>query len=375
MAESETKSGAAKAGAGLGIPSATAKVEKKTTFASALGKPASAIDTRGKFAPLKTFLWVAPLTALIWVYAEREQIDRAEGVRVPVVLVSTSTDRVITVLNSDRYIALDLQGPKASLDELKDILAKGPLEVHVNPEVPYEGDIPIIESITKSDLFKSHAVEVKAARPPMRVKVEPKVARRVPVRARAADKLVGPPPVFEPDSVIVEGPKAAVEALEAKPENLFAEADLSDFKRKGPGSYVQDVPIALPVPGFGDQLTMRQTVRARVTIAPSENTFLSIPIHIQLSGQVVSSDKYRVNAPDALTGVEVAGPPDAIERLKKREFPAAVILDLSKENFDIIQATLDKPHKFKAADYRMPEGVTVVNPEKEINISISRRGA
>src|SRR5687768_12401586 len=106
MAESEAKPGAAKPGAALGIPGAGPKVEKKTTFASALGKPASAADARGRFAPLKTFLWVAPLTALIWVYAEREQIDKAE-VRVPVVLVSTSADRVITVLNPDRYISLD----------------------------------------------------------------------------------------------------------------------------------------------------------------------------------------------------------------------------------------------------------------------------
>src|SRR5688572_20598598 len=142
MADVEAKPVSAKPAAALGVPGGV-KSDKKLAYASSMGKPASASDNRGRLHGLKTFLWVAPLTALIWVYAEREQIDKAE-VRVPIALISTSTDRVITVTSpTDRYISLDIQGPKASLEELRDVLAKGPLEVNVSPDVPYEGAIPI----------------------------------------------------------------------------------------------------------------------------------------------------------------------------------------------------------------------------------------
>src|SRR5688572_30737940 len=111
----------------LGIPATPPKAEKRPTF-SAAGIPQ--VQESGRIGALKTFLWVAPLTALIWIYAEREQIDKAE-VRVPIRLMSKSTDRIITVQSpTDRMISLDLQGPRASLGELRDVLSKAPLEVY-----------------------------------------------------------------------------------------------------------------------------------------------------------------------------------------------------------------------------------------------------
>src|ERR671922_2924546 len=94
-----------KTGQTLGIPTATPKAEKRPTF-SAAGKPTH-IEQNPRIGALKTFLWVAPLTALIWIYAEREQIDRAQDVRVPIKLVSKSTDRIITIKEpTDRMISL-----------------------------------------------------------------------------------------------------------------------------------------------------------------------------------------------------------------------------------------------------------------------------
>src|SRR6266446_114002 len=142
-----------KTGQTLGIPTGTPKAEKRPTF-SAAGKPTH-VEQSGRSAGFKTFLWVAPLTALIWIYAEREQIDKVE-VRVPIKLMSKSTDRIITIITpTDRMISLDVQGPRASLGELRDVLSKAPLEVYISPEVGYYGDISLTEPITKSDLFKA----------------------------------------------------------------------------------------------------------------------------------------------------------------------------------------------------------------------------
>src|SRR5437762_13951463 len=123
----------AKTGQTLGIPTGAPKAEKRPTL-SAAGKPTH-VEQHSRAAGLKSFLWVALLTPLIWIYAEREQIDRAD-VRVPIKMFSKSSDRIITVTSpGDGMVNLDVQGPKASLNDLRDILSKAPLEVYLSPQV------------------------------------------------------------------------------------------------------------------------------------------------------------------------------------------------------------------------------------------------
>ena len=367
MADIESKTGQT-----LGIPSGTPKAEKRPTF-SAAGKPTH-VEQSSRTAGIKTFLWVAPLTVLIWIYAEREQIDRAD-VRVPIKLASKSTDRIITP--ADAIVNLDLQGPKASLNELRDILSKAPLDVYISPEIGYKGEIALAETINKSELFKTHAVTVAAARPPVEIKVEAKTARRIPVKQRPEDKFVTNV-TFEPDMVVVEGPKDALEGI--KPENLVAFADLSDFASEAPGVYLRDtVHISLGLPNFVPGVTMRvNTVKAKVEISKSAPSPIPpIPIVLQINGRVLSDDKFRISTTqDTLNNVEVIGPLDKIELLKQRNFPAAVVVDMTDKSFDFatITTTAEKPYTLKAENYRMPPGVTVNNPTRDITITITRRG-
>src|SRR3954464_8233727 len=86
-------------------PTAAAKPDQRTFPA---GKSANGEDPNSRMGALKTFLWVAPLTALIWIYAEREQLDPADGVRVKINLISRSNDRLITINGPrDQYVLLD----------------------------------------------------------------------------------------------------------------------------------------------------------------------------------------------------------------------------------------------------------------------------
>jgi hypothetical protein len=361
-----------KNGQTLGIPTGAPKADKRPTF-SAAGKPTH-VEQSSRAAGLKTFLWVAPLTALIWIYAEREQIDRVE-VRVPIQLVSKSSDRIITIVSpTDRMVSLDIQGPRASVNELRDVLAKAPLEVYIPSEVGYKGDISLAEPITKSDLFKTYAVTVAAARPPVEIKVEAKAARRIPVKPRPQDKFVTSV-TFEPETVVVEGPKDTLDGI--KPENLVAQADLSEFASLGPGSYVRDnVPISLASPTL-EGVTMRNTVRAKVEISKSAPYPIPpIPIVLQINGRVLSDDKFKISTTqDTLNNVEVSGPVDKLDLLRQKNFPAAVVVDMTDKTFDFaaITTSAEKAYTLKAENYRMPPGVTVINPTRDITISITRR--
>ena len=48
---------------------------------------------------IRNLMWVVPLTILVWLYAEREQLDQAR-VSVPISVVSDRSDHMVTLLAS-----------------------------------------------------------------------------------------------------------------------------------------------------------------------------------------------------------------------------------------------------------------------------------
>src|SRR5688572_15344405 len=68
---------------------------------------------------LKTLAWVVPLTFLIWVYAEREQIATYKDEPLPFDLVSLDPNRVVTLNpRQDKNLMVDLQGPQARVQDV-----------------------------------------------------------------------------------------------------------------------------------------------------------------------------------------------------------------------------------------------------------------
>ncbi|HWP40005.1 MAG TPA: hypothetical protein VNL70_03695, partial [Tepidisphaeraceae bacterium] len=71
-------------------------------------------------AGLKTLSWLAPLTLIIWIYAEREQIDRIDQQPIPVQVTSTITDRYVELRRMvDSSVIAELSGPKGRLEEIR----------------------------------------------------------------------------------------------------------------------------------------------------------------------------------------------------------------------------------------------------------------
>src|SRR3954464_14096511 len=86
---------------------------------------------------LKTLAWVVPLTLLIWIWAEREQVQPAKDVVVPFELTSVDANRVITLKGSqDSNLVLELSGPQARLQELLNRLHGGAMPQGLKLEVP-----------------------------------------------------------------------------------------------------------------------------------------------------------------------------------------------------------------------------------------------
>ena len=191
----------------------------------------------------KTFLWVAPLTALIWIYAERAQIAPLE-VRVPIKIISTSPDRLVTILSpGDRYVTLDLRAPRASLDAVRERVSTNarPIEVTIPEDIQpgFVGDISVTERIERNPLFQDWAVDVERSFPAVHIRVEKKVSRVLPIRVKPEDSGFANV-TFDPPNITIEGPQSIIERIPAE-QGVYT--DLDKLRSLGPGTHPATVSV------------------------------------------------------------------------------------------------------------------------------------
>src|SRR4051794_14364070 len=81
---------------------------------------------------LRSLVWVAPLTVLIWIYAEREQVDRASA-QFPIEVRSGAPGQVAHMADSRGGIVMaTIRGPKAKVGQAVEALQAGaPVQVFV----------------------------------------------------------------------------------------------------------------------------------------------------------------------------------------------------------------------------------------------------
>jgi len=335
----------------------------------------------GILQTVRTMLWVVPLTLLLWIYAEREQLAETRDVPATVELRCAAPDRVVGIITpEDRRVYLDLEGPRSSIEAVRDALfdrRTGPLELTVPEDLPatFEGDISAAERLGRNDLFRERAVTVLRCRPTVRIKAERKQTEMVPVRLRPEEKFVGVV-VFEPDTVPLGGPESLFR--NTPPERLAVYADMSRFAGQKPGHYEGEVPLlftfAVPAPFSARDVTFPRTVKVKVETQRSQEDVLpSIPLLVQVPARILESDRFRVQAPVTLPNVSVTGPPEVIQALKAGKLPAAAVLELTPEDFVPGVDKAEKTRKLRPEDYRMPKDVTVTNPEREVSFVVSDR--
>jgi hypothetical protein len=321
---------------------------------------------------LKTFLWVAPLTALIWIYAERAQIATLEQ-RVQISVTSASSDRVATLLAPvDRSVTLDLRAPRASLDAIRERITNArSLEIVIPDEIgpEFQGDISLTERIERHPLFQEWAVDVERSFPAIaRIRVEPKESRTLKLEVKPENSGFGKV-AFEPTHVKISGPRSLIEKL---PPDQVAYTDLDKLRTYGPGIRTDTVSVLLP-PGYDQEGVSKepQRVQATVEIKEGEKEMLpTIGIGVELPS-VLLENLPKIIGPRTLPNVEVTGPPAQVARVRQPggDFPARVRVIIEPD--DLKQPTFTK--RVTAENYVLPTGVTVVNPGRDITFKVEPR--
>ena len=314
---------------------------------------------------LRTLVWVAPLTLLVWGLAERERV----ATETPIVRVDvTSQDKTRNVRRlgpPDR--TLRLEGPRSGLDRVLTQLQGG-----VTIELPAavavgEREVEVAGEVNRLPMFVDAGVTVVSASPAtMTVDVDEKIDRGFEValpRELADDPSLQA--VFSPPSVLVNGPRGV---LGDAGLTLAAEVRRQDMPAAGASAELPAVPLRLRRGGEPLQdlaVTLAQptvTATLRRADAPRREHVIGSMV-LRVSKPAVNEGEWRVQTRTNLTNVKVAGPADAVGRIVSGAFTPVATLDVPPG---------PTPGVRRRGPVRLalPEGVEVVGPPPEVEYEV-----
>src|SRR5688572_30356625 len=338
----------------------------------------------------KTLAWVVPLTVLIWVYAEREQLIPEQSVPIPINVTSGDPSRVVTLLHPpDKMILADLEGPRSRIDAVRNEFSRSggvqSLDILLDrlQLSPGKHELRTASLVASQPMFDTNGIAVTNCQPPMlHVMVDEYVTREVPIEPHpSVTNLVGKP-IFEPPKVKIRAPSSDfVRAGDVKVyADLGAVPELAN-----PGSHA-----GLAVPVYTDALTGPNVslapgnVKATVEVRQADETYVMPFMAVWPVMPMAWQKEYRVEgAPDTIPTVTVKGPPDKIALLKRAmENPGAVtfyaVLEIQGEDRPAegqsVGPVRSRQLNFEAG---LPDGVRV-SPEdaqRTVDFKLVRRSA
>ena len=324
----------------------------------------------------KSLAWIAPLTILIWVYAEREQIRPSELQAIRFTVRTNDPTMVVTVLNpTEPTITAQLRGPQQAIEQvIRELQPGGGSEgaVLIAPSVTGEQDIPT-RTIRDAALFRDAGIEVYEESPPtLKIRVDKLVDVDVEVQPpQGMGENFTAPPQFEPRTVKINGPESVLKSL-SENDALTVVAELQRFTSiRTPGRQVlQDVPLSLPeaLRGQPNVKVLPNTVVATVDVknAERETQIEAIPIWPLYPPEMPGKFEAKLDA-NFVYNVFVVGPADQIERIRNgtAEPSPKAILEIAPED-----AT--KPNvPPKRVRIELPEGVRVGPQSQNVRVGYS----
>jgi hypothetical protein len=337
--------------------------------------------TRERLAEFaRTMVWVVPLTVLIWVYAEREQIARVNDLPLRIRIRTTNPSRV-AILQYEKELTLDLEGPKIKLDALRQQLLQSStgdaLLIDYDPR-----NAMGLQTLQTADFlnnecpaFANSGVKVTAASPgTLTVMVEQVESKVLTVVAEANGAKLEAPPTFDPPNVRISGPRALLARLATK----TIKADLTQSNALAtPGPHeLTDVPLILPSVYGNDPANSRlvvspEKVKATFRVRPTDVTYTIPLLPVYALAPAGMIDQYQITFDSTITGVVVQGPPDLIAGIQNDSLsrrPKAIL--------EYSAADLPPGRKItRKLRFELPDGLTIApeSANREVEFTLTPR--
>jgi hypothetical protein len=321
---------------------------------------------------LKNLVWVAPLTLLIWIYAEREQTVTLSGVTFPVDVRTSDHNRLVTLRRpADKNVIVELSGPRARLDRVRDLLQPrpdgAPVQIYVDPQIGEGGqELLTVSQINNQPVFKNNGITVKGAQPPYLV-VDIDSYREVDVPVKAPPEVenqLTDQTFFVPSIVKLRAPSQVLDEAE-KANALVVYADVSrreEFKTKTGLQKLDNVPVYWMIRGRvqREHVTLSPlAVTANLDVKPRDETYEvgSVPIFNETPKGL--QERFAVEYDTPISNLKVTGPKEQIDLIRSGQFTVKARLEIS--SLDPTDVLTRKPLKFE-----LPPGVTLSKDNQKI---------
>ena len=319
-------------------------------------------------AVIQNLIWVVPLTMLVWLYAEREQLDE-RSIDVPITVKSDRPDRFVALANaSERVSEIDIKGTRSRIEQARQALANRqglqivvPAQLDLGPQVP----LPAMEAIAADPVFADDGSPCPPARPNTLTAPGRRdcVGNRTPPADPPGDRLAPRRPGrLDPPAVKVSGPKRVLTNPDA-PVEVMAEITPQMLPKVAGTQEISAVPIRLKVPN--EQVTLTPSaVKARVKLRSSTVSYVINSVPVFTYGPPALFDRYRVSFPNGsfLSRVTVVGPQDEINRISSGEFMPKAMLEIQQQD---ARERLPRSPSL----YILPPNVTVSDEDKNRTIT------
>jgi len=311
---------------------------------------------------LRTFLWVVPLTILIWIYAEREQLGPPQKVEFTIQPRNADPTRWVSIIEpANGRLSADLSGPRGRLEEVQRQLA--------TPSYPIEfprmdpGIHTIQASVVGNDpVFANNGITAGGFVPrdlTLSVDLMVTVKVNVQVRPEVRDNLEKVE--FDPRTVEISVP----ETFRKDHPALTVYAELQDLS--SPGIHEENAALAPSVTDPRSHIAIsRPKVHASYTVKetaitghiPSIGVWPKIP---PLPNNFWGTHHVEFqNGNDTLRNVGVSGPPQEINKVINPNSGVKATFDVNST--DPSAGFTEAPVKFEG----LPEGVKLESKDWKI---------
>jgi hypothetical protein len=296
---------------------------------------------------LKSFIWVAPLTVLIWIYAEREQsISDYPLDDVTIQLANNEPNRFVAPVGTNK-VNLILSGPQSKLETVSKVLSADGISIEIAKILgsnPANGQrtVNVVDRIQDDSRLRDAGVSVVSSQPAeLTINIETMQHRSFDVKS--------PPTItnldmsktwFDPKQVTVNGPESSFKNL----KSLTVYADLTGsplLNQPGPHD-PSDLPLIIDQ---AEQLHLTispPTIKAHLEVLSTDITWHidSIPIVIQAPPKLLEQYSITIDPP-SIANVKATGPKE------KQNEPIDAVLKLTN---DLVAGTYPLQVKFEPPD-------------------------
>ena len=337
--------------------------------------------SREKFVDFaRSMIWVAPLTVVIWIYAEREQIVPLTVADVPVRVFSSDAKWSVQVVKENGAmlpsVNLELRGPLDGLQRVQNTLTS---HIPQGVQIDLGGSLTVTDAqpqpinvanhIQNQPLFRSSGVTVESVPPIVLVNIDEMIDVTADVQMPPDLPTVdSATTTFEPRQVQVRGPRKLLQQMGGHP-TVYADVGRL-VERLKPGVHkLDDVPVVVADSSWADRIavqppTNKVNVQLTIMAADETRTIPSMPVLLQAPSRLLQG--YDVHWDEAVANVDVSGPPDRLNQLDAN--PPRAVLNLSMD---------DAGHEGeKGLTYILPEGVQAspASAGKTVKFQMTPRG-